>query len=63
MKGDQRSKRAPGGGRQTAGQGVVARRTRDEGLSWDQERIGREEQEGERGVIGRRAKSLPVVGT
>ena len=63
MKGDQRSKRAPGGGRQTAGQGVVARRTRDEGLSWDQEQIGHEEQEGERRAIGRRVKSQSAVGT
>ena len=63
MKGGQRSKRAPGGGRQAAGQGVVVRRTRDEGLSWDQERIGREEQEGERRAIGRRVKSLSAVGT
>ena len=39
------------------------RRTRGEGLNWDQERIGHEEQEGGQRVIGRRVKSLSVVET
>ena len=37
MREGQRSKRAPGNNRRTVGQGVVARKTRDKGLSWDQE--------------------------
>ena len=53
----------PEDGRRTVEQGVVVRRTRGEGLSWDQERIGHEGQEGEQRVIGRRAKSLSVVET
>ena len=63
MREDQRSKRVPEGGRRTVGQGVVVRRMRGEGLSWDQGQIGHEGQEGEQRVIGRRAKSLSVVET
>ena len=36
---------------------------RDKGLSWDWERIGHEEQEGERKVIRRRRMGLSVVET
>ena len=63
MRGDQRSKRAPGGGRRTAEQGVVERKMRDEGLSWDLGRIGHEEQEGEQRAIGRRRMDPSVVET
>ena len=45
------------------GQGVVARKMRDEGLSWDLGRIGHEEQEGEQRAIGRRRMGLSVVET
>ena len=63
MREGQRSKRVPEDGRWTVGQGVVARRTRGEGLNWDQGRTGHEEQEGEQRVIGRRVKGLSVVET